>query len=118
MESPFPPPRRAMALHSLHIVKKACLDALDPEQPDLALFRAVVEPGLVWQLATLAEQLHHDNEVLRKHLADQGWNLEPGVPPVEEASNSSEAPDELPDGVAGRAGDPSQSEQSRHAGLT
>jgi hypothetical protein len=68
MDSVSPITRKGLAMHALGVIKNACLDALDDEKPDITLFRAVVDPGSVWELATMVEQLQAQVAALREEL--------------------------------------------------
>jgi hypothetical protein len=44
-------------MHSLQVIKNACAEALDEDEPDLAGFYAVVDPGSVLEMAAVIETL-------------------------------------------------------------
>jgi hypothetical protein len=60
--------RAGAAIHALGVIKNACLEALDDDEPDIALFRAVVDPSSVWELATTVEQLQAEVAALKQEL--------------------------------------------------
>ena len=51
-------------MHALAVIKNACAEALDEEPGSLAEFHAIVDPGSVYEMAAMLEDLTAEVERL------------------------------------------------------